>query len=309
MSARVYETEGHRFESCRARSTLFSCCLSGIAVHRILCKRKAGLGRSPLESRGESIVSMVSESGYGEESEAAQARPGRVICVLGMHRSGTSCLTGSLQQQGLFLGEHNTEAPWNRKGNRENGRILNLHEDILEKSGGSWVMPPPAVEWQLEHFETARKLLAEYQGYPVWGFKDPRNLLTISGWRRLLPDLELVGIFRHPLKVAQSLKKRSNDWLDVDEGLALWKIYNERLVELRRENSFPLVCFDEEAGALQEKLRQAGKMLGLKPYPPGEPFFTDDLRHAPAEGGPLPPDLKMLYEELRTLALDRPSCS
>jgi hypothetical protein len=28
----------------------------------------------------------------------AESRPQRVICVLGMHRSGTSCLAGSLEQ-------------------------------------------------------------------------------------------------------------------------------------------------------------------------------------------------------------------
>ena len=52
-------------------------------------------------------------------SVAAEARPDRVVCVLGMHRSGTSCLAGSLEQQGLFLGETNTRGPFNLRGNRE----------------------------------------------------------------------------------------------------------------------------------------------------------------------------------------------
>ena len=33
-----------------------------------------------------------------------EARPARVVAVLGMHRSGTSALAGSLEQHGLFLG-------------------------------------------------------------------------------------------------------------------------------------------------------------------------------------------------------------
>ncbi|HBM84618.1 MAG TPA: sulfotransferase family protein, partial [Halieaceae bacterium] len=33
------------------------------------------------------------------------SQPRRVIAILGMHRSGTSCLTGSLQEAGLELGE------------------------------------------------------------------------------------------------------------------------------------------------------------------------------------------------------------
>lgn len=245
---------------------------------------------------------MATESPYGEAvAVAARVRPDRLICVLGMHRSGTSCLVGSLQQQGLFLGEHNTRGPFNLRGNRENFDIMRLQTNILEQSGGSWDIPPPVVEWKPEHFGTAQKLLAEHAERPVWGFKDPRTLLTIDGWRRLVPDLQPVGIFRHPLRVAQSLKNR-NDF-DLEKSLALWEAYNGRLVELYRQEPFPVVCFDEEAVVLQAKLLQAGEMIGLEPGSAGEPFFADELRTAPAEGGPLPSEIQRRYEELRALAL------
>lgn len=41
-----------------------------------------------------------------------------VVIVLGMHRSGTSCLTGLLQQAGVALGNVVKEAAHNKKGNR-----------------------------------------------------------------------------------------------------------------------------------------------------------------------------------------------
>ena len=59
------------------------------------------------------------------------SQPRRVIAILGMHRSGTSCLTGSLQEAGLELGEHHTWNPYNRKGNRENQDFVDLHDAIL----------------------------------------------------------------------------------------------------------------------------------------------------------------------------------
>ena len=40
------------------------------------------------------------------------------ICVVGMHRSGTSCLTGIMQRMGIELGEVFTENEFNKKGNR-----------------------------------------------------------------------------------------------------------------------------------------------------------------------------------------------
>ncbi len=236
-----------------------------------------------------------------EAPVSAEARPQRVICVLGMHRSGTSCLAGSLEQQGLFLGDVHTSAPWNRRGNRERFAIMNLPGDLLEASGGSWYSPPPVVEWSPEHFERARGILAEHAGSPVWGFKDPRTVLTFDGWRRLVPDLQPVGIFRHPLRVAQSLRNRND--LDLGAGLELWKAYNERLVAIHAEHPFPVVCFDEEPATLEAKLRQAGEMVGLREAPPGEPFFTDELRNAPAEGDAVPAEIEALHERLRGLAL------
>ena len=232
---------------------------------------------------------------------AAEARPQRVICVLGMHRSGTSCLAGSLEQQGLFLGEVNTSAPWNRRGNRERFDVMNLQGDILEASGGNWYEPPPVVEWTAEHYERARAILAEHAGASVWGFKDPRTLLTLEGWERLVPDLDAVGIFRHPLRVARSLQSRND--LSLEAGLALWKAYNDRLVEIHRRRAFPIVSFDEEPATLEAKLREAGEALGLGPAPSGEPFFTDELRNAPAEGDSLPPEIEALHEALLRLAL------
>lgn len=64
-----------------------------------------------------------------------------VVMVLGMHRSGTSCLTGLLQQTGLELGDVVTEAPHNKKGNRENLDIMRLNDDVLAHSRGSWDRP------------------------------------------------------------------------------------------------------------------------------------------------------------------------
>jgi hypothetical protein len=228
-------------------------------------------------------------------------RPDRVVCVLGMHRSGTSCLAGSLEQQGLFLGDVNTAAPWNKRGNRESFEMMDLQAAILEASGGSWDRPPDAVEWRPEHFAQARQILARHAGWPLWGFKDPRTLLTLEGWRALVPDLALVAIFRHPLGVAQSLERRNN--FDVESALTLWKTYNERLVELHEGAPFPLVSFDEEGDVLQHKLRKAGELIGLPGAPAGEPFFAEELRTGPAEGDELPPDISGLYDELRALAL------
>jgi hypothetical protein len=233
---------------------------------------------------------------------APDARPQRVIAVLGMHRSGTSALVGTLQRYGLFLGPHNTENKYNPRGNRENRPVVRLNERILRDSGGLWDAPPPVVRWTDDHFDRAREILGGYAGRPLWGFKDPRTLLTIEGWQRLVPDLESVGIFRHPARVARSLASRPE--LPVQDPLRAWRIYNERLLELHRRDTFPVLSFDDDAEVLEHKFDRVARMLGLSAEPEkDEPFFARNLRRMEADPADLPADVGALYEELRAIAL------
>jgi len=224
-----------------------------------------------------------------------------VVAVLGMHRSGTSAVVGSLQQRGLFLGRHNTRNRWNPRGNRENPDVVRLDEDVLEASGGSWNAPPAHVGWEEAHYERARGLLREYAGRPLWGFKDPRTLLTLDGWSALVPDIELVGVFRHPARVARSLAGRPE--LPVADPLELWRVYNERLVELHRGRDFPLISFDDEPADLARSLDRVAELLGLTGPADEEPFFKEDLRRMETEPGDLPGAVGALYEELRERAM------
>ena len=140
----------------------------------------------------------------------------RVIAVIGMHRSGTSCLTGSLQQKGLFLGEVHEWNQHNLKGNRENDRIAQLDEAILAYSKGSWFDPPARLSWTRKHEKERNAIISSYEeaNIPVWGFKEPRALLTIEFWQAAIPNLEFVGNYRHPYLVARSVPRRDSRPID-----------------------------------------------------------------------------------------------
>ena len=161
----------------------------------------------------------------------APPSPPPCVIVLGMHRSGTSLLTGSLEAAGLHLGEVNDAAPFNRRGNKENESIRDLNDTLLERSGAAWNRPPRAqVRWGRADEARGRSLVRPYlaAGRP-WGFKDPRTVWTVEGWLRLLPHARLVGVFRHPSLVVQSLTARSGDLaLDADDALGLWCAYKRR---------------------------------------------------------------------------------
>jgi hypothetical protein len=219
-----------------------------------------------------------------------------------MHRSGTSCLAGSLEEAGLLLGDVNTAAPSNLKGNRENKRIMDLHNAVLEHNGGSWCRPPGQVNWTDAHREERDAIIQSYEYAPVWGFKDPRMLLLLEFWREAALNFTFVGSLRHPHLVAQSLFRRNGgsveNWLDV------WAHYNRRLLALHEAAAFPVVRFDLGEAAYCRALAIVMDHLGLQ-APVRMEFFDPILRHHETAGLPeLPDRVSRLYESLRGIALE-----
>jgi hypothetical protein len=224
----------------------------------------------------------------------------QVIAILGMHRSGTSGLTGLLQEVGVFLGAVATKNVWNLKGNRENPRIMALHEELLGLNGGSWDAPPTSVAWPQRSRLARDAIIESYQHVPLWGFKDPRTLVVLEGWLEALPNLQLVGIFRHPLLVAESLQRR--DGFPLEKGLRLWHIYNEILLAYHGRYGFPILSFDSDA--FTDSVLRLARSLGLPASSNTAPeFFDPRLRHrTPTVELPLPRESQQLYLALTKLA-------
>lgn len=225
-----------------------------------------------------------------------------------MHRSGTSCLAGALEQAGVFLGEVFTKNPFNARGNRESARVMALHEGLLADGGHAWDAPPPVGEtlpWNAARRAERDAIVAAYAGQPTWGFKDPRTLLALPGWREALPGLETVGTFRHPLAVAGSLAHRNG--FPRERALELWQNHNARLLAEHRNSGTPLVCFDVDPDEFRRALGRLGRRLGLERDLGTTEFFSDELRHQqppPGTGGePLPPTVRNLYAELKAAAV------
>lgn len=210
------------------------------------------------------------------------------VLVLGMHRSGTSSLAGSLQQRGLYLGDVYESRPHNRKGNRENQRIMDLNDAVLRCSGGAWDDPPAALRWDdgcvASRDAIALGLEREAGGKP-WGFKDPRTLLTLPFWRERLPQARFLGTFRHPAQVARSLRARDPS-MAAGAAFSLWLEYNRRLLALHEASPFPLADFDADPAGYVGTVDAMARWIGLDaPAASGDPFFEEALRTtaAPAD--------------------------
>ena len=67
-------------------------------------------------------------------------------------------LAGSLEQQGLFLGDVNTAAPWNRRGNRESFAMMDFQTAILEAQRAAIDSQSSQARERRTHCKTARRL-------------------------------------------------------------------------------------------------------------------------------------------------------
>ncbi|MFC1701750.1 hypothetical protein ACFL1J_03265 [Pseudomonadota bacterium] len=168
-----------------------------------------------------------------------------------MHRSGTSCISGMLQAAGFFSDIIDEWSPDNTKGSRENSAIVILNDSLLRKGGGSWRQTDFSLSPSLRHKERRNEILKTLtSAQRPWMFKDPRTLLTLPFWLEALPDIKMLGIFRHPMAVAKSLSTRNS--MPVLEGLHLWRVYNQKLLEIRDLNETPLLCFSDDLNGLIE---------------------------------------------------------
>jgi len=164
--------------------------------------------------------------------------------VLGMHRSGTSMLSGLLatgmgyQTGGPLIGG----AFDNAKGFFERIDVVYQNDEFMNKQQVWWNAntfhydPGRALKMKDEKLldfkegMKALRFLNDPRNAP-WLQKDPRMCITLKTWLPLLStEPAVLFTYRHPLEVAMSLKKRESDF-PLERGLRLWIIYNIRAVQ------------------------------------------------------------------------------
>jgi GT2 family glycosyltransferase/glycosyltransferase involved in cell wall biosynthesis len=156
----------------------------------------------------------------------------KCLIVLGMHRSGTSAISGFLYKLGIALGSKlMLPNEYNEKGYFENSYIVNANDNILQTLGSSWDdLFLLEEEWcqrpqLIPHRDAVKKIInREFSANELFCIKDPRMSILLPFWISILQELKIETFFliplRHPVEVAESLKAR--DGFSIQKGLLLW---------------------------------------------------------------------------------------
>lgn len=197
------------------------------------------------------------------------------ILVLGMHRSGTSALTGVLQYLNLDLGSRLLGSmPDNEKGFFENSYIVNYNDKLLEKLNSRWddiffdYESNKKFITQEDRQELKELLIREFTNSEIFAIKDPRICYLSPLYEEVLKSLgievKILLPYRNPIEVARSLEKR-NDFT-LEKSIALW--LNHFLEAEFRSRAYPrfFLKFDNLLDNTDVTIKKIDDFLNTKLY-------------------------------------------
>lgn len=198
----------------------------------------------------------------------------KAIIVLGMHRSGTSLLTGILHQSGIYLGEELFPAQKdNPRGCWENKKVIKLNDEILSTFDLTYQSPQslPDEWWNSDKMKLYKELIRdliekEFSGHHFIGIKDPRMCRLLPLWNLIFEELNInpvyILIYRNPFEVANSLFKRDNIYLQ--KGIFLWLRYNLEAEKLTRNQLRSFLSYTSILNNWKECFKSIDRNLHLK---------------------------------------------
>jgi predicted O-methyltransferase YrrM len=195
------------------------------------------------------------------------------ILVVGVHRSGTSCLAHLLHVLGAKLpaqvigpGHGNSLGHW------EPMRLMRINKEILSAIGRTWYDPrpiPPSWFRSKEAYVFHERLVAEialgYEVAPLILIKDPRICRLLPLYLDVLDALEIEPLIilpiRHPGEVIRSIHER--DHIDPSIVDLLWLRSLVEAEEASRTCARVWISFDQLLDDWEATVRSIADQLGI----------------------------------------------
>lgn len=224
--------------------------------------------------------------GFGNKGDNANPHQRSLrlgLLVLGMHRAGTSSIAGTLVKLGATAPKTLLPpSPGNPKGYWESKEIAALNDELLASGGSRWAdWRPVTPGWYstlaAETFKQRAKriLAAEFGDSTLFVLKDPRICRLAPFWLQVLAEMgiapRVVLPMRHPLEVAQSLRRREGSSLT--DGILLWVRHVIDAEAASRNLPRAIVEWDSFLKDWPSEIERMAVLLGVEWRD-----LTDDLR-------------------------------
>lgn len=180
------------------------------------------------------------------DNSADAAAGHRLLCVLGMHRSGTSVVAQLLHRLGARVGPQLLAAMEgvNDDGFWEDSRVVEFDERLLAACGLRWydsaapdlatadpqviaAVAREARDYFRQHYSDEPDTRIGAWPAAPWVVKDPRQCrllpFWLDTWNQSGFETVFVHVLRHPYAVAKSLQRR--DRMPLEYGVLLWLVY------------------------------------------------------------------------------------
>src|SRR5262249_53841661 len=138
---------------------------------------------------------------------------------------------------------------------------------LLLELHGTWDGPPAFTAVDLETpaglalQSEALALQDKLAGHRVWGWKDPRNSITLPFWQKVFGGLKVVLCVRNPLEVALSLRRRG--FPSVSRALELWAAYTLRALDSAPRADRIVTHYDAYFARPAVELERVAELVGL----------------------------------------------
>ena len=198
----------------------------------------------------------------------------KCIVVLGMHRSGTSVLSGLISLLGCEIGKTDTmpKRKDNPKGFYENYRIYQFNQKLLEDCQVSWdeyaFTTKDLSEKSFRKYVDQVKeiIIQEFESVDLGFIKDPRMCLLYPIWETALKELnvEIKCIFvnRSALEVALSLKDRNQ--FNTEKSLMIWSHYFFQAELLSRKSNRIFIQYDQDFSNINQLMVNISDFIGVE---------------------------------------------
>lgn len=206
-------------------------------------------------------------------------------------RSGTSLCTSILAKGGVWVGNE-YELDWgglrDPKGIWEHQSFVAVNNSVISFDGGHWVNHKKidavlSYRWsslfQNPVFNDVAITPAKYaikklsNGQTLWGWKDPRNALTLPFWVRVLKDrghtdIRFIWAYRKPGESMKSMRYIGYDGQKHPDMFSkVWHTYNQSLIEYDYESNdvkLAMVNYNQWFSSRQRTIKRLFDYVGIE---------------------------------------------